>query len=89
MAQLCVRLDPDSLPPPTPTPRGGEVSRAGAVLRMLDHLSDVLCRRGVALAGQGPGLVRILAAQRARFGDVCWLTRPSPPLRIAPESLPL
>ena len=65
------------------------MSRAGSVLRLLDHLSDVLFRRGVALPGRGPGLLRILTAQLARFGDVCWLTRPSPPLRVAPEALPL
>jgi hypothetical protein len=39
--------------------------------------------------GRGPGLGRLLAAQRARFGDVCWLTKASPPLRVAPEVLPL
>jgi len=67
----------------------GEVSRAGSVLRLLDHLSDVLLRRGVALPGRGPGLVRVLTAQLARFGDVAWLTRSSPPLRVATETVPL
>jgi len=89
LAQLCARLDPEGFPPPTPTPAAAEVSRAGSVLRLLDHLGDVLLRRGVALLGRGPGLLRLLAAQRARFGDVCWLTRSSPPLRVAPEALPL
>jgi hypothetical protein len=65
------------------------VSRAGAVLRLLDHLGDVLLRRGVALLGRGPGLLRILTAQLARFGDIAWLTRSSPPLRVALEALPL
>jgi len=89
LARLCARLDPEGLPPPTPAPAAGEVSRAGSVLRLLDHLGDVLLRRGVALPGRGPGLLRILTAQLARFGDVCWLTRSSPPLRVAPEGLPL
>lgn len=89
LARLCARLDPEGLPPPTPAAAEGEVSRAGSVLRLLDHLGDVLLRRGVALPGRGPGLLRILTAQLARFGDVCWLTRPSPPLRVAPEGLPL
>jgi len=89
LARLCARLDPEGLPPPTPATAGGEVSRAGAVLRLLDHLGDLLLRRGVTLPGRGPGLVRVLVAQRARFGDVAWLTRSSPPLRVAAEALPV
>lgn len=89
LARLCARLDPEGLPPPMPVTAGGEVSRAGSVLRLLDHLGDVLLRRGVARLGRGPGLLRILTAQLARFGDICWLTRSSPPLRVAPEGLPL
>jgi transposase-like protein len=89
LARLCARLDPEGLPPPTPATTGGEVSRAGAVLRLLNHLGAVLLRRGVTLPGRGPGLVRVLVAQRARFGDVAWLTRSSPPLRVAAEALPV
>ena len=89
LARLCARLDPEGLPPPTPSTAEGEVSRAASVLRLLDHLGDVLLRRGLPLPGRGPGLLRILTAQLARFGDVCWLTRASPPLRVAPEALPL
>ena len=89
LARLCARLDPEGLPPPTPAPAGGEVSRAGAVLRLLEHLAAVLLHRGVALPGRGPGLGRVLSAQRARFGDVAWLTRSSPPLRVAAEALPV
>jgi transposase-like protein len=89
LAQVCARLDPDGLPPPPPAPAGSEVSRAGAVLQLLDHLAEVLRRRGSTLPGRGPGLPRLLAAQRARFGDVAWLTRSSPPLRVAWEALPV
>jgi len=89
LARLCARLDPDGLPPPIPATAPGEVSRARSVLRLLDHLGDVLLRRGVAWPGQGPGLVRVLTTQRARFGDISWLTRSSPALRIAPEALPV
>jgi len=90
LGRLCARLDPEGLPPPTSSATAaGEVSRAGSVLRLLDHLGDVLLRRGVALPGRGPGLVRVLTAQLARFGDVAWLTRSSPPLRVAPETVPL
>ncbi len=89
LARLCARLDPEGLPPPMPATSGGEVSRAGSVLQLLDALGDVLLRRGVAVPGRGPGLVRVLLTQLARFGDVCWLTRSSPPLRVAPEGLPL
>jgi hypothetical protein len=89
LAPVCARLDPDGLPPPMPATGGGEESRAGAVLRLLDHLGDVLQRRGVPLPGRGPGLLRLLTAQRARFGDIAWLTRASPPLRVAPEALPV
>lgn len=89
LAQLCARLDPDGLPPPTPAPAGDEVRRAGAVLRLLEQLGNILRRRGVALPERGPGLGRVLVAQRTRFGDVAWLTRASPPLRVAPEALPV
>ncbi len=89
LVRLCARLDPEGLPPPTPPAADEEVSRAGAILRLLDHLGDVLRRRGVGLPGRGPGLLRILSAQLARFGDVRRLTRSSPPLRVAPEALPL
>ncbi len=89
LAQLCARLDPDGLPPLTPVPAGDEVRRAGAVVRLLEQLAEVLRRRGVPLPGRGPGLPRLLAAQRARFGDVAWLTRSSPPLRVAWEALPV
>jgi len=41
------------------------------VLRLLDHLGDVLLRRGLPLPGRGPGLLRILTAQLGGFGDVC------------------
>ena len=88
LARLTARLDPEGLPPPAPV-ADGDVKRAGAVLRLLEHLADVLRRRGVVLPGRGPGLGRLLVAQRARFGDVCWLTKASPPLRVAPEALPL
>jgi len=88
LARLCARLDPEGLPPP-PAPARGEVSRAGSVLRLLDHFADVLLRRGMALPGGGPGLRRILTAQLARFGDVYRLTRSSPPLRVAREALPV
>ena len=89
LARLCARLDPEGLPPPRPATAGGEVSRAGSVLQLLDALGDVLLRRGVALPGRGPGLLRVLTAQLARFGDVAWLTRSSPPLRVALEALPV
>jgi hypothetical protein len=89
LARLCARLDPEGLPPPTPAATGSEVRRAGTVLRLLEHLAAVLLRRGVALPGRGAGLGRVLGAQRARFGDLAWLTRSSPPLRVAPEALPV
>jgi hypothetical protein len=89
LARLCARLDPEGLPPPPPPSTGSEVRRAGTVLRLLEHLAAVLLRRGVALPGRGAALSRVLGAQRARFGDVAWLTRSSPPLRVAPEALPV
>lgn len=88
LARLCARLDPEGLPSP-PAPVDGEVSRASSVLRVLEHLGDVLLRRGVVLPGRGPGLLRILAAQLARYRDVYRLTRSSPPLRVALEALRL
>jgi len=86
LEQLCARLDPDGLPPPTGPARGG---RAARVLVLLDRLADLMETRGVALRGRGCGLVRVLHDRLVRFGEVFFLTRASPPLRADPARLPL
>lgn len=66
--------------------RPDAVGRAGAVLGLLDRLADLLRRRGVALE-PGPGLAAILRQQFERFRVVFRLTRPSPPLHVAPATV--
>jgi hypothetical protein len=81
LERLCARIDPD----------GGahaesaniRATPAGLALRLLDRFADLLVVRGVALAASGCGLGRILGDQLRRFGDVFYLTRPSPSLRVA------
>lgn len=75
LMRSCTRLDSSGLP-------GGTVveSRAGAVLHLLDRLSELLVERGVRLARSFCGLVRLLVEQLRRLGAVFWLTKSSPPL---------
>jgi hypothetical protein len=90
LGSACARIDPDALPPP-PAPnapaQAPSVARAGVVLRLLDRLAALLAHRGVRLRAAGCGLAAVLDHQLARFGDVAWLTRASPPLRIEPSAL--
>mgnify|MGYP001616700288 CR=1 FL=1 len=84
LERLCLRLDPDGLPAAA---RTGSV--AARVLWLLERLADLLAQAGVALPCRGPGLVRVLVHQLARFGAVFWLTKPSPPLRADPVRIGL
>lgn len=86
LEQLCARLDPEGLPPPT-GPGGGR--RAARVLALLERLADLLAVRGVALRGGICGLARLLHDRLVRFGEVFFLTRASPPLRADWARLPL
>jgi hypothetical protein len=78
LEQLCARLDPDGLPPPTGSERGG---RAERVLLLLERLAELLALRGLVLPERGPGLARLLSDRLARFSEVFFLTKSSPPLR--------
>ncbi len=77
--KLCLRIDPDGLPAAAP-----KASGADQILQLLERLADLLAQRGVPLPPKGAGLVRILADRLARFGEVLWLTKSSPPLRADP-----
>lgn len=85
LEQLCARLDPDALPPPTDSPHG----RTAQVIALLDRLADLLALKGLPLKGRACGLVRVLRDQLVRFGEVFRLTRASPPLRADRGLLPL
>jgi transposase-like protein len=79
LSRACARLDPDGLPSPA-APRSADAeARAGAVVGLLDRLTDLLRGRGVVLES-GPGLAAILRHQLDRFRIVFHLTRQSPPL---------
>jgi len=82
LQRACARLDPDGVPPPAARRTSGVVAYACAVVGLLDHLSELLRRRGVTLEA-GPGLASILRHQLDRFGEVYRLTRSSPRLRVA------
>jgi hypothetical protein len=90
LGRVCARIDPDALPPPsapTAPAKAPCVERAGVVLRLLDRLAALLAHRGVRLRAAGCGLAAVLDHQLARFGDVAYLTRASPPLRIEASAL--
>jgi hypothetical protein len=80
LARACARLDSDGFAHAEPLPT--RESAPAHVLRLLDRLADLLVVRGLDLATSGPGLVRLLSDQLRRFGEVFYLTRPSPPLRF-------
>lgn len=80
LMRVCTRLDPDGLPGGLVT---SEMPRAAVVLHLLDRLAELLAVRGVKLQPFDAGLARVLAYQLARFGDVYYLTKVSPPLRVA------
>jgi hypothetical protein len=83
LLELCARLDAQGQPPPPATVgKPATIARAGAILRLLDQLARLLRERGVRLARDVPALAAIVAHQLARFGEVRFLTRSSPPLRV-------
>src|SRR5262245_30732430 len=81
LSRLCARIDPegDAHAESAKT----RAAPAGLALRMLDRFADLLVVGGAAIASRGCGLRRILGDQLCRFGDVFYLTKPSPPLRGA------
>ncbi len=81
LSRTVARLSSDGIPPP-PFCNEGPWPRALAVLFGLELLDEALRFRGVELPAARPGLMSILAHQHQRFGDVFWLTKPSPPLRM-------
>lgn len=93
LAALCARLDPHGRRPPVgatvaPSQGSGSIARAGANLRLLDHLADLLRERGALCWRGGPALGAILARPLERFGEVAFLTRGSPRLRVAEAFAP-
>lgn len=87
MAQVCLRVDPDGLPPPAAAPATADpVGKAVSMIALLDRLADLLRGHGVRLE-PGPGLAAILRHQWDRFRTIFLLTRASPPLRIDPEAV--
>src|SRR5687767_10959397 len=57
------------------------VPRVVRILQLLEQLADSFMVRGVPLSRSGSGLVRLLVDRVARFGEVYFLTKSSPPLR--------
>jgi len=80
LARACARLDPDGFAHAESMP--ARESAPAHVLRLLDRLADLLVVHGLDLATSGAGFVRLLSDQLRRFGEVFYLTRPSPPLRF-------
>jgi hypothetical protein len=73
--QFCTRIDPDGRLPAGRRDRG-----AASILSLLEQAADALFDRGVPLRRCGSGLSRVLGDRLARFGEVFFLTKPSPPL---------
>jgi hypothetical protein len=81
LSRLCARIDPDG--DAHAESASARAAAAGLALRLLDRLADLLVVGGATLSSSGSGLRRILGDQLRRFGDVFYLTKPSPPLRVA------
>jgi hypothetical protein len=75
LEQFCTRIDPDGRLPAGRRDRG-----AASILSLLEQTADSLLHRGVPLARSGAGLSRVLGDRLARFGEVFFLTKSSPPL---------
>jgi hypothetical protein len=78
LLKACTQLCSDGFPGAFVS---GDMPPAGTVLHLLDRFVELLTRRGVRLPGFKSGLVCILKDQLVRFGEVYYLTKPSPPLR--------
>jgi hypothetical protein len=93
LARQCARLDPHGRRPPmgataAASQGSGSVARAGAILRLLDNLADLLRERSALCWRGGPALGAILARPLERFGEVAFVTRGSPRLRVAEAFAP-
>jgi len=77
LSRACTRLDPDGLLAPCLP-----LARTGLLLLLLDHLARLLRNRGAPLQ-PGAGLAAILRWQFDLFRTIAFLTRASPPLRVA------
>jgi transposase-like protein len=75
LEQFCSRADLDGRLPAGRRDRG-----AASILSLLEQAADALFDRGVSLARRGAGLSRVLCDRVARFGEVFFLTKSSPPL---------
>ena len=86
LAQACARLDPDGLPPPR-YEQATRRRKAASVLKLLERLAELAAHWGVHFPVAGSGLERWLLQQFARYGDVLYLTKSSPPLRLRADAL--
>lgn len=84
LERLCMRLDPEGLPPPPVKPATTWVERAGVVLLLLERLVQLLRFRGVKLE-PGSGLKAILWHQLVRFRKFLLLTKSSPQMKLREE----
>lgn len=84
LVRLCARLDPQGRRPPVSAvgEQAAVLSRAGTILRLLDHVVVLWREQGALRSLDAPALTAILAHQLARFGQVSTLTGSSPPLRV-------
>lgn len=84
LVRFCACLDPQGQPPPVLASGKDNraVTRAGTILRLLDHLAGLLREHGALGARELPALAAILSHQLERFGEWRRLTGFSPPLRV-------
>jgi hypothetical protein len=73
--RFCTRIDPNGRLPPGQRDQG-----AVSILSLLEQAADALHHHGVHLMRRGSGLARMLCDRLARFGEVYFLTKASPPL---------
>lgn len=78
LERMCTRLEGRGLPGALAR---SATARAGRVLHLLERLVELLSERGVDLPEVSCVLGRVLRHQLERFGEVFYLTKPSPALR--------
>jgi len=86
LMRACTQLEPHGHPGGLPP---SSMERAGANLHLTDRLAQLLVGRGVRLPAGRYGLVRLLLNELVRYASVSYLTKQSPPLSIALESIQL
>ena len=79
LMRVCTVLDETGMPGAAAT---GHMSKAGAIIYLMDRLAELLAQRGVTVqTATGSGLIWVLKRQLEVFRQVYYLKNVSPPMR--------